>query len=104
MSEGMAMESSEVVTLYGRLLAHLAEVEKTPPACTCGGCSDDDRLVRLAVVKLRIQLEAHKPTAYLPDGSPHAETCREDGEDHPCETVRAIARALDVPMDEGDQQ
>lgn len=98
--------------LYERLLAKVTEAKATPPPCSCGTCPGDMAVV-LAADALLVSLELHKPL----------QCSRRCGRRHehvtcgvctvadpmgpelwwPCSTVRAIARALDVPIGNGDQ-
>lgn len=39
-----------------------------------------------------VALGSHQPTAYLPEGSPQAETCRECGNNWPCRTATTLRR------------
>jgi hypothetical protein len=91
-----------VSDLYERLLARVAAFTEDPPRCAgdrpwfCGGDDYD-----LAVAATRAVLELHKPLPVLLENL----VCKSPdhpAEPWPCPTVRAIARALDVPI--GDQQ
>lgn len=92
--------------LYERLLAKLAEVKASPPPCTCGECGDERVAVEAAGI-LTARLEAHEPretscptAGFAGTGEFECAACRVEWSR--CETVRAIARALDIEI--GDQQ
>lgn len=89
--------------LYERLLVKVEDVRATPPPCTCGECGDEHVAVAAADV-LTARLEAHSPDGPWCDmgGFDAHQHCAGCGWVWPCEKVRAIARALDVPI--GDQQ
>jgi hypothetical protein len=50
-------------------------------------CADRLRLIE----RDRALLKRHKTTTFLPEGSPHAETCRVCDDADPCDEVRAAA-------------
>jgi hypothetical protein len=90
--------------LYERLVAKVAAAKASPPPCTCGECGDVRVAVEAAAI-LMVRLEAHKPretscptAAFAGSGEFECAACRVEWSR--CETVRAIARALDVPIGE----
>lgn len=100
--------------LYERLLAKVAAFTDDPPRCTGDRpwfCGADD--YELAVAAVRAVLELHKPAPCLrPCSLRHEHVtcrwCKSSWRDAlpvppfwPCDTVRAVARALDIEI--GDQ-